>query len=109
MKIEGAPFAVVDWEGVPETEHPGETGTAWWRTLAIGDIRVRRVRYSPGYRADHWCSKGHVLLVLEGELVTELEDGRSVVMQPGMGYHVADEGMPHRSATAGGATLFIVD
>jgi len=109
MKIEGAPFAAVDWDGIAETQHPGETGTAWWRTVHLGDIRVRKVRYSPGYRADHWCSKGHVLLVLDGELVTELKDGRSVTMKPGMGYLVADEQTPHRSVTSGGATLFIVD
>jgi len=109
MRIENAPFTAVDWSKVPETTHPGETGTALWRTIQVGPIRVRKVRYSPGYRADHWCAKGHVLLVLEGELVTELRDGTSVAMRTGMSYHVADDQMPHRSRTAGGATLFIVD
>lgn len=109
MRIEGVPFARIDWSKVPETEHAGETGAAYWRTVEIGNIRVRKVRYSPGYKADHWCSKGHVLLVLEGELTTELKDGTSVVLTAGMSYHVADDAMPHRSTTAGGATLFIVD
>ena len=109
MRIENLPFTAVDWTKVPETEHPGTSGTAYWRTLQLGPIRVRKVRYTPGYLADHWCSKGHVLLVLEGELTTELEDGSSVVLAPGMSYHVADDLMPHRSRTAGGATLFIVD
>jgi quercetin dioxygenase-like cupin family protein len=109
MRIEGVPFAAMDWSRVPETEHAGETGTAYWRTVEIGNIRVRKVRYSPGYKADHWCSKGHVLLILEGEMTTELKDGTSVVMKTGMSYHVADDAMPHRSVTAGGATLFIVD
>jgi hypothetical protein len=109
MRIEDVPFGVTDWVSVPRTEHPGETGTASWRTKEVGNIRVRMVEYSPGYRADHWCSRGHVLLVLEGELVTELQDGSSHVLRPGQSYQVADGAMPHRSFTAGGARLFIVD
>jgi hypothetical protein len=109
MRIEDVPFGVTDWVSVPRTEHPGETGTASWRTKEVGNIRVRMVEYSPGYRADHWCSRGHVLLVLEGELVTELQDGSSHVLRPGHSYQVADGAMPHRSFTAGGARLFIVD
>lgn len=67
------------------------------------------VEYSPGYRADHWCSRGHVLLVLEGTLITELEDGRVFTLEPGMSYQVADHAEPHRSRTETGARLFIVD
>jgi quercetin dioxygenase-like cupin family protein len=109
MTIEGVPFGVTDWSSVPRTEHPGETGTAWWQTCEIGNIRVRMVEYSAGYSADHWCSRGHVLLVLEGELTTKLQDGSSHVLRPGQSYQVADGAMPHRSRTAGGARLFIVD
>lgn len=82
---------------------------ALWRTRQLGEIRVRMVEYSPGYRADHWCSKGHVLLCLEGELHTELADGKVVVLTPGMSYQVADGAEPHRSVTETGAKLFIVD
>jgi len=109
MRIEGVPFTAVDWSRVPESLHPGQTGSATWRTIQLGPIRVRQVCYSPGYLADHWCAKGHILLVLEGELLTELQDGSSVTLRPGMSYHVGDDLMPHRSRTAGGATLFIVD
>jgi hypothetical protein len=109
MKITNFPFAVTDWTKVEPTEHVGETGTAIWRTRQFGDIRVRMVDYSPGYKADHWCSKGHVLLCLEGELRTELKDGRSFVLTPGTSYQVTDDSEPHRSSTAGGARLFIVD
>ncbi len=109
MRIEDVPFGVTDWASVPTTEHPGETGTAWWRTKEVGNIRVRMVEYSPGYLADHWCSRGHVLLVLDGELVTELHDGSSHVLRSGQSYQVADGAMPHRSRTSGGARLFIVD
>lgn len=109
MKIEDVPFGVMDWSKVIPTEHAGETGTATWRTLEIGNIRVRMVEYSPGYRADHWCKRGHVLLVLEGELVTELADGRVFTLLAGMSYQVAEDAEAHLSATTSGAKLFIVD
>lgn len=109
MRIESVPFGTTDWSRVQETVHPGESGTAYWRTIEQGNIRVRMVRYSPGYVADHWCSRGHVLLVLTGELITELQDGSMHTLRPGMSYQVAQDAAPHRSRTAAGATLFIVD
>ena len=109
MRIDGVPFATTAWSEVEPTAHAGETGTAYWRTREAGGIRVRMVEYTPGYRADHWCRKGHVLLVLEGELLTELEDGRRFRLAPGMTYQVADGDAAHRSSTATGARLFIVD
>jgi hypothetical protein len=109
MKIENVPFGVTDWGAVPRTEHAGATGTAWWRTREFGGIRVRMVEYSPEYLADHWCSRGHILLVLGGELVTELQDGSSHVLTAGQSYQVADDAAPHRSRTTTGARLFIVD
>jgi hypothetical protein len=68
MKIPTLPFTVTDWSNVPAAEHRGEQGMAYWRTLMIGDIRIRQVEYTPGYLADHWCDRGHILMVLEGEL-----------------------------------------
>lgn len=109
MKLQNIPFAAIDWNMVEATEHQGESGMAYWRTIQLGDIRVRMVDYSPGYVADHWCEKGHLLLVLEGQLITELRDGRKFTLTPGMSYQVADGAMAHRSVTATGARLFIVD
>jgi quercetin dioxygenase-like cupin family protein len=109
MRIEGVPFMTTEWSKVPPTEHPGTTGVALWRTVEQGNIRVRLVEYSAGYEADHWCRRGHVLLVLEGELVTELEDGSRVVLTPGMSYQVAENAEAHRSHTDAGAKLFVVD
>lgn len=109
MKIVDVPFHTIDWSTVEVTEHKGESGKALWRTIEMGNIRVRMVEYTPGYLADHWCSRGHVLLVLEGELETELEDGRTFLLKPGTSYHVADHAEPHRSSTKTGAKLFIVD
>lgn len=110
MQIPALPFTVTDWSAVPPTEHHGETGMATWRSFHVGDLRVRMVEYSPGYLADHWCDRGHVLYVLEGELETELRDGRRFRLTPGMSYQVSDHGdASHRSSTATGARLFIVD
>jgi uncharacterized cupin superfamily protein len=109
MKITDVPFCTVDWSRVVPSEHPGETGKALWRTLEVGNLRVRMVEYTPGYKADHWCARGHVLLVLEGELITELQDGREFTLTPGMSYQVADGDGAHRSRTQTGAKLFIVD
>src|SRR5215217_7890284 len=105
MDIRGIPFVITDWAKIAPTEHPGETGVALWRTQQFGDIRVRMVEYTTGYVADHWCTKGHILYCLEGELRTELEDGRTFNLRPGLSYQVADNSEPHRSSTLVGARL----
>ena len=89
--------------------HKGEQGVAYWSSQFFGSVRVRMVEYSAGYNADHWCSKGHILLCLDGELSTELNDGRVFVLKAGMSYQVADDAEAHRSSTVSGAKLFIVD
>ena len=109
MQMQDIPFGTTDWRTVEATQHPGTTGQATWRTRQFGAIRVRQVTYSPGYLADHWCVKGHILLCLAGELHTELADGRRFVLTPGISYQVADDAEPHRSSAPQGATLFIVD
>jgi hypothetical protein len=109
MNMTQIPFGTTDWSGVEPVEHRGAKGAACWRTRQFGAVRVRMVEYSAGYFADHWCVKGHILLCLEGELHTELRDGRIFVLKPGMSYQVADDADAHRSFTPVGAKLFIVD
>jgi len=109
MKIDNLPFGTTSWSNVDRTEHSGDTGTAFWQTQNFGSMRVRMVEYTPNYLADHWCSKGHILLCLEGELVTELDDGRIFTLKPGESYQVADNAEVHRSSTKVGAKLFVVD
>ena len=109
MVLSDIPFGTTDWSKIDQTQHAGTTGMATWRTSKFGDIRVRMVDYTPGYLADHWCEKGHILLCLEGSLTTELADGRVFVLNPGMSYQVADGAEPHRSHTDVGARLFVVD
>lgn len=109
MQIAGVPFQVIDWQQAVRTDHPGETGSARWATREVGNVRVRLVDYSPGYLADHWCERGHVVHVLDGELVSELRDGRRFVLAAGQTYIVADGDGAHRSSTSTGARLLIVD
>jgi hypothetical protein len=109
MKLEGIPFQAIEWSRVAATTHRGETGVATWRTVEIGNVRVRLVEYSAGYLADHWCERGHVVHVLDGEFVTELRDGRTFVSGVGQAYVVADGDGAHRSRSEHGARLLIVD
>ena len=109
MEMTGIPFGTTNWSEIEPAKHMGVRGVAYWRTRQFGSIRVRLVEYTPGYVADHWCSKGHILFCVEGELRTELRDGRQFVLHPGMSYQVADGAEPHRSSTDAGAKLFVVD
>ena len=109
MRNQGFAFTATDWSSVERVEHRGQSGSAFWQTRQFGDVRVRIVEYTAGYVADHWCTKGHIVLCLEGELETELADGRILKLAPGMTYQVADDAEPHRSSTRTGARLFIVD
>lgn len=103
------PFQTTDWSALPVIEHPGDSGVAYWRTLQFGGLRIRLVEYSPGYTANHWCQKGHILYVISGSLETELATGEVFRMMAGMSYEVSDELSSHRSRTETGATLFVVD
>lgn len=108
MIIKNIPFETTNWSEITSERHEGETGYALWKVRQYGDIRVRVVEYSPHYKADHWCAKGHILFCLEGEMTTHLKDGRVVELRKGMSYQVEDENYPHSSFTKNGAVLFIV-
>jgi hypothetical protein len=103
------PFGVIDWSTVPTTTHDGDPGIATWRTVQAGSTRIRIVDYPPGFRADHWCLKGHVVHVLSGRFTTEHKDGSSHTLSEGMTYHVGDDVAAHQSFTDTGVRLFIVD
>ena len=103
------PFQTIDWTSVPKTEHFGETGTSFWQTIQFPGLRLRIVEYSPGYLADHWCQKGHIVHCLEGEFVSEMEDGELFLLKKGMTYVVSDNLSSHRSVSEIGVKLLIVD
>jgi quercetin dioxygenase-like cupin family protein len=109
MNMQNIPFGTTNWSSVEPIEKSAQAGKAFWRSQQFGDVRVRMVEYTAGYVSDHWCTKGHILLCLEGELHTELEDGRTFTLKAGMSYQVADTAEPHRSTSPNGAKLFVVD
>lgn len=103
------PFEVIDWSHVPTTVVNGTSGRATMRIVQHGDLRIRMIEYSASYLADHWCELGHLVFVLEGELINELQDGTINVLRPGMSYHVSDGLSSHRSRTNGPVKLIVVD
>lgn len=109
MKISSFNFQATDWATVPKKELKGETGFAYWQTQMVNDIRVRKVEYSKGYKADHWCSKGHIILCTEGDMEIELDNGKIEILSDGMTYFVGDNCEAHRSSSKDGCKLFIVD
>ncbi|MBA3663840.1 MAG: DHCW motif cupin fold protein [Bacteroidetes bacterium] len=109
MDPNNIPFQITDWQSIPAVEHVGETGVAYWKTLQFGTLRVRMVEYSKNYKADHWCEKGHIIYCIEGEMTTELADGKLFKMSSGMSYQVSDELSSHRTYSTDGVKLFIVD
>jgi quercetin dioxygenase-like cupin family protein len=109
LHIPSFPFQTLNWSSIPKEEHKGETGVAYWQVFRMNEIRIRKVEYSPGYLADHWCSKGHIILCLEGEMNTELDNGKVETLSAGMTYFVGDNCEAHRTSTLLGCKLFIVD
>ena len=109
MKIQQHPFQTFNWQKVEKVKYKGEKGSAIWRTVMLGDTRVRMVEYSAGYKADHWCNKGHIIYCIKGRMTTELENGEKYKLKKGMTYHVGDDSDPHRSSSKKGCRLFIVD
>ena len=109
MPVSNIPFQSIDWDLIPKSKHTGKTGTAWWQTVKFEGLRIRLVEYSPGYMADHWCEKGHIVHCLEGQFISELKDGNKSVIGKGMSYVVSDNLSSHRSVSEGGVKLMIID
>lgn len=102
-------FTTIDWSSILPKAYAGESGEAMWQTLQLPGLRLRIVEYSADYAADHWCKKGHIVHCLEGEFVSELENGERFTLTKGMTYVVSDELSSHRSVTQAGAKLLIID
>lgn len=109
MQLPPFPFQTIPWDTIPEELHQGDSGTAYWQIFLMENIRIRKVRYSSNYLADHWCHKGHIILCMEGSMQTTLEDGRVILLEKGMTYVVGDGNEAHRTFSPDGCHLFIVD
>ena len=103
------PFQVIDWTKTDNSEHKGQQGSAFWNTLQLPGLRIRIVTYSAGYLADHWCQKGHIVHCLEGDFITEHENGEKYFLKQGMTYVVSDHMSSHRSLAKRQVKLLIID
>lgn len=103
------PFTIMNWDRIHRTITHGASGTVTTRVQVLGDLRIRMIEYSANYLADHWCELGHLVFVLEGELINELKDGATTVMKAGMSYAVSDGLSSHRSRTVGRVMILVVD
>ena len=106
MRIE---FQTIDWSLIETTEHKGESGTSFWKTLQFDGLRIRMIEYVKGYLADHWCKKGHIVHCLDGEFISELQNANRFILTKGMTYIVSDELSSHRSFSENGVKLLIID
>lgn len=102
-------FNTIDWSKIEKTIHNGETGFAYWQTKQYNGLRIRLVEYSQNYIADHWCQKGHIVHCLEGTFISELSTGEKITLTKGDTYVVSDDLSSHRSISADGVKLLIID
>lgn len=110
MQIISESYSIVDWDKVPIEKHSGETGFAWSRTFETVNIRIVLVEYSPDFRADHWCCRGHVMHIIDGELNIELNDGSVIRLSKGMSCCLSDSNpAAHKPFTGKGAYLLVID
>ncbi len=110
MVLPSTPLIVTRLGEAPRIAEAGETGRSLSRTFQLPELRLRLIEYEAGYLADHWCDRGHVLHVVDGELTLELRDGRSIALRKGDCFVVSDHGdASHRIRTAAGGTAFIAD
>lgn len=107
--MSGIPFQTINWASIEKIEYPGEKGVANWQTMQFDGLRIRLVAYSNEYFADHWCKKGHIVHCLEGEFVSELKTGEKISLAKGETYVVSDDLSSHRSSSAKGVKLLIID
>lgn len=99
----------INWEEIQAEKIEGETGYVITRTKEIGNFKIRHNTYSADFRADHWCEKGHILLVLNGVLIIEFKDGTSVDVTKGNSYVLGDDVQVHKAITLAETEVFIVD
>ena len=109
MNPQNIPFQTINWKAIEKTTHPGESGVAHWQTIQFEGLRIRLVEYSKNYIADHWCQLGHIVHCLEGEFVSELQNGDNFHLSKGMSYVVSNELSTHRSVSKDGVKLLIID
>ncbi len=98
--VQAADFGTAAWV---------ERGDARLKEMSAHGKRVRLVEFRPGFDDPNWCSKGHVVFVLEGAVESRYEDG--VTPRRAGEAYIIPPGIPHRSQNPHRvpARLLIVD
>ena len=109
MKLEKLLPTLVDWQNIASDQSSGKIGFFSFKSQMMGDTKIRLVEYSANYIADHWCDKGHILFVLEGELEIHYQNETSHLVKKGMTYLVGDDSMAHMAVSKEGAKVLIID
>ena len=109
MKIKKFLPKSVNWDKIPSEKISSTTGFAEIKKQTVGQIQVRLVQYSKNFFADHWCEKGHILFIVDGDFSLEHSDKSVIKLTKGMSYFVGDDSMSHRASSEEGAKVFIVD
>jgi hypothetical protein len=109
MLIPDHPFFTTDWREIESETISGETGIVIQKIKFVGDIRIRMLDYSANYLADHWCTKGHIIQCLEGEIQLVFDNGKESTLMSGMTFAVGDESSSHKTFSKNGCKLFIID
>lgn len=110
MQIINVLYSEINWDEIPITKHSGETGYEWRRTFEKGNICIRLTAYSPGYKSEHWCCRGHVIHMLEGEVIFQPKTGSEKLLEKGMTCCFSDnQENPHKLYSISGSFLLIID
>ncbi|WP_317898706.1 DHCW motif cupin fold protein [Aurantibacillus circumpalustris] len=109
MILNNIPPNLIDWHNTPTEKSNGAKGFASSKIKLFGDIKIRQVQYSADYLADHWCVKGHIIHILEGELILDYKDGTSHIITANTTYIVGDDGIPHMAKSINGALVLVID
>jgi len=109
MTLENINPTSFNWDNIVSEKLDGETGYTIIRTQIVGTIKIRKVEYSTKYLADHWCDKGHIVIVISGQLFIEHKDTTKHLLISGSTYVVGDNSMAHKAMSTDGAIVIIVD
>ncbi len=110
MKLKDVPYELINWDGIGKTEVKGLTSKAYWKTKKFGDCRIRIIEKLPGYRADHFCKKGHIIHILNGGMTVEFENGESLSIKEGESLYLSDvEENGHTTYSENGVKYIIID
>ena len=110
MKIIDCGSLSTDWSSLVSESVEGLSGNSRSKSIKYGNIRMRTMEYSPGFEADHWCPRGHIIFVLEGEITIKLKDETEQKISKGMSFICGDnETNPHMVYSKKGAFVIIID